>query len=409
MARRPHAAVTQHRQRAAGAQPEPKRDVEFSSPDADAATSTARWTRPRSRNARRRDARRARGGRARVPRARRRPRRQLATRPVRTWTVDLTPPGDDARRAGLPSGPVQLRDAAFRFASPADLAGFECSLDAAAFATCTSPQTYSELADGAAPVPVRAVDTPATATPRRRVGMARRRARRRTRRSTPGPGAQQPRRRRWRSAPPTGTWRASSARSTARRSPPARRPVRMTVGGGPRGAGARDRRRRQQRQVARGARRGRWTTRLPTRAIGELALRRRGPRRLTVLLARRRRRPVRVRARRGGVRGCASPLGLAAAALASARTTSRCARSTPRGEPRPHARDGDWAILPSATATPTASPTRARQLPRQTPTPTRRIATATGSATPARCSRRATCPRRRACALARGRSAARCS
>ena len=83
------------------------------------------------------------------------------SRAVRTyaWTVDLTPPGTTLG-APLPLNPSNSADATFRFASPAeDLARFECSLDAAAFTPCTSPQAYPGLADGAHQFRVRAVDT----------------------------------------------------------------------------------------------------------------------------------------------------------------------------------------------------------------------------------------------------------
>jgi glucose/arabinose dehydrogenase/N-acetylneuraminic acid mutarotase len=74
-----------------------------------------------------------------------------------TGTVaDTTPP--ETTITGGPSGTVTTSSASFTFSSSEAGSTFECSLDGAAFATCTSPQNYSGLADGAHTFMVRAID-----------------------------------------------------------------------------------------------------------------------------------------------------------------------------------------------------------------------------------------------------------
>ena len=62
------------------------------------------------------------------------------------WTVDTTAP--DTQITGGPSGAVASTTATFAFAIVVAEAGsyLQCSLDGAAFATCTSPTTYTNLA-----------------------------------------------------------------------------------------------------------------------------------------------------------------------------------------------------------------------------------------------------------------------
>jgi hypothetical protein len=83
------------------------------------------------------------------------------------WEVDLTAP--DTRITVRPNDPTRDTDAVFEFTADgsADLARFECRLDNAAFATCTSPASYTGLAEGTHRFQVRAVDTTgnADATP----------------------------------------------------------------------------------------------------------------------------------------------------------------------------------------------------------------------------------------------------
>jgi large repetitive protein len=83
-----------------------------------------------------------------------------------SWTIDTTPPETTIDAA--PSDPSSMQSAEFRFSSEAG-ATFECSLDNAPFASCTSPFRTGVLADGAHTFAVRAIDragnidpTPAT-------------------------------------------------------------------------------------------------------------------------------------------------------------------------------------------------------------------------------------------------------
>ena len=95
-----------------------------------------------------------------------------ATPATRTWTIgsaDTSPP-ETAITAG-PTGVVTARDATFEFTSSEAGSSFECQLDAAGYAACTSPKPYPGLADGQHTFDVRARDaagntdpTPATRT-----------------------------------------------------------------------------------------------------------------------------------------------------------------------------------------------------------------------------------------------------
>ena len=81
------------------------------------------------------------------------------TPPSFTWLVDTVPPV-----ASITSGPISptsFTTATFTFTatdSGAGLAGFQCQLDAAAFAACTSPQSYGGLSLGAHVFRVTATD-----------------------------------------------------------------------------------------------------------------------------------------------------------------------------------------------------------------------------------------------------------
>jgi hypothetical protein len=76
-----------------------------------------------------------------------------------SWTVDTSTP--DTIIDGGPTGTVSAKTATFAFSSPNAGAGatYACSLDAAAFATCTSPFTKIGLIDGVHTFRVRASDT----------------------------------------------------------------------------------------------------------------------------------------------------------------------------------------------------------------------------------------------------------
>ncbi len=87
---------------------------------------------------------------------------------TRTWTVDVTAPTTTITAA--PSGPVSMTSASISFTSN-EAGTFQCSLDGAAYAVCTSPRSLTSLTQGAHTFAVRAHDaagnmdaTPATAS-----------------------------------------------------------------------------------------------------------------------------------------------------------------------------------------------------------------------------------------------------
>ncbi|MEP6944917.1 MAG: hypothetical protein ABJA02_03305, partial [Acidobacteriota bacterium] len=77
-----------------------------------------------------------------------------------TWLVDAIAP--DTQILSHPSDPSNSPDATFTFSGTDSfvnsVASFECKLDAASFAACTSPVNYSGLPDGAHTFQVRAID-----------------------------------------------------------------------------------------------------------------------------------------------------------------------------------------------------------------------------------------------------------
>ena len=74
----------------------------------------------------------------------------------RSFVVDTAPP-DTTINSG-PSGLTNDNTPTFTFSSADTGASFECRVDTAAFASCTSPYTTAALADGAHTLEVRAVD-----------------------------------------------------------------------------------------------------------------------------------------------------------------------------------------------------------------------------------------------------------
>ncbi len=92
-----------------------------------------------------------------------------ATPDAYTWTVDTAAP--DTFITSTPSPVSGSTTGAFAFTgadgSGSGVSAFECRLDSGAWATCTSPQSYTGLADGSHTVEVRAIDAAgnADATP----------------------------------------------------------------------------------------------------------------------------------------------------------------------------------------------------------------------------------------------------
>jgi len=77
---------------------------------------------------------------------------------ARTWTVDTTPPPSPTINS-FPANPSNSVDASFGFSDTEVGAGFRCQLDGGGFGACSSPATYSGLAEGSHTFDVVAVDT----------------------------------------------------------------------------------------------------------------------------------------------------------------------------------------------------------------------------------------------------------
>ena len=73
-----------------------------------------------------------------------------------TWTIDTTAP--TATITQKPPDPTNDSSPTFSFSSGENGSTFACHLDAAAFTPCTSPKTYTDLADGSHTFAVRATD-----------------------------------------------------------------------------------------------------------------------------------------------------------------------------------------------------------------------------------------------------------
>ena len=80
----------------------------------------------------------------------------LAAFAPRALASDTTPP--DTRITSGPSGTVSSRSATFTFSSTEAGSTFKCRLDGSAFRRCTSPKTYTGLAEGPHTFKVRAID-----------------------------------------------------------------------------------------------------------------------------------------------------------------------------------------------------------------------------------------------------------
>jgi hypothetical protein len=78
------------------------------------------------------------------------------------WTIDATPP--ETALGSAPRSGTTAVSATFTF-SASEPATFECKLDAAAFAPCASPRSYTGLSRGAHSFEVRAIDAAANVDP----------------------------------------------------------------------------------------------------------------------------------------------------------------------------------------------------------------------------------------------------
>ena len=87
------------------------------------------------------------------------------TSPVATDTYDLDATDPETTIDSGPSGPVNTPDVSFTFSSTDPTATFECSLNGAPFAPCTSPEDLTDLLDGSYTFEVRAVDPVGNADP----------------------------------------------------------------------------------------------------------------------------------------------------------------------------------------------------------------------------------------------------
>ncbi|MBI2889156.1 MAG: fibronectin type III domain-containing protein [Nitrospirae bacterium] len=74
----------------------------------------------------------------------------------RSWTIDSTPP--QTTLTSTPNNPSPSSIATFSFSSSDATPLFECTLDASAFASCTSPKNYTSLTDTLHTFQVRALD-----------------------------------------------------------------------------------------------------------------------------------------------------------------------------------------------------------------------------------------------------------
>jgi hypothetical protein len=76
-----------------------------------------------------------------------------------SWVVDTVRPVVTIDPTSTPRNPTNQTGASFRFSSNKDPGTSQCKLDTGTFSTCTSPQTYGSLGEGAHVFSVRATDS----------------------------------------------------------------------------------------------------------------------------------------------------------------------------------------------------------------------------------------------------------
>jgi Bacterial Ig-like domain len=81
-----------------------------------------------------------------------------------SWTIDATPPNTTIG-PGSPSALTTATGATFDFSSNESPSTFACALDAGAYSACSTPKTYSGLADGAHTFSVRGTDSATNTDP----------------------------------------------------------------------------------------------------------------------------------------------------------------------------------------------------------------------------------------------------
>jgi hypothetical protein len=86
-----------------------------------------------------------------------------ASKVITAHFVDITLP--DTTITAYPPDPSSSADASFSFTSTEPGSTFECQLDGSGFSACTSPKTYTGLADGTHTFEVRAIDASSNVDP----------------------------------------------------------------------------------------------------------------------------------------------------------------------------------------------------------------------------------------------------
>jgi hypothetical protein len=84
-----------------------------------------------------------------------------------SWTIDTTVPPAPTLNRSITSSPTRSNAVTFTFSSTdaSGIASYQCQLDGAAFASCTSPRALSSLSDGNHTFTVRAIDNAGNTSP----------------------------------------------------------------------------------------------------------------------------------------------------------------------------------------------------------------------------------------------------